>query len=251
MGHAANGTAAVMRVWLTALIGLPGRGPAAVADNGGSKGIGGRDSGRPAGRDRRENLHRQGNQDDWKKSLQPPAHQPPSSTELINHQQSRESRSGSQRYRASTHEIIRDRRCSRRPIPAASKYPTFLPDNPIINPKCNREWRNPNHFADCSNFEQSLPKMVTRRKEWSSNTGSGWPQGQVWWSKSREEPWRAQAASPRQSRSNPNFRGNRVDTIFRAGLPALLFFLNFLSRYFCWMLLLDFLKDSHLTMRLT
>jgi hypothetical protein len=47
---------------------------------------------------------------------------------------------------------------------------------------------------------------------------------EVWWSKSREEPWRAQAASTRQSRSNPNFRGNRVDTIFRAGLAALLFF---------------------------
>src|SRR5580704_14401980 len=46
----------------------------------------------------------------------------------------------------------------------------------------------------------------------------------AWWSKSREEPWRAQAASPRQSRSNPNHRGNRVDTIFRAGLLALLFF---------------------------
>jgi hypothetical protein len=27
----------------------------------------------------------------------------------------------------------------------------------------------------------------------------------VWWSKSREEPWRAQAASTRQSRSNPIF----------------------------------------------
>src|ERR1700684_2298771 len=47
---------------------------------------------------------------------------------------------------------------------------------------------------------------------------------EVWWSKSREEPWRAQAASPRQSRSSLIFRGNRVDTIFRAGLPALLFF---------------------------
>src|ERR1700722_1264516 len=42
--------------------------------------------------------------------------------------------------------------------------------------------------------------------------------------KSGEEPWRAQAASPRQSKTNPNFRGNRVDTIFRAGLRALLFF---------------------------
>jgi hypothetical protein len=27
---------------------------------------------------------------------------------------------------------------------------------------CNPWWRNPNHFADCSNFEQSLLKMMTR-----------------------------------------------------------------------------------------
>jgi hemoglobin-like flavoprotein len=47
---------------------------------------------------------------------------------------------------------------------------------------------------------------------------------QVWWSKSREEPWRAQAASPRQSKSNPNFRGNRVDTIVRARLVPCSFF---------------------------
>ena len=53
---------------------------------------------------------------------------------------------------------------------------------------------------------------------------------EVWWSKSREEPWRAQAASPRQSRSNPILRGNRVDTIFRAGLRALLFFFEILCR---------------------
>src|SRR5664279_137321 len=36
----------------------------------------------------------------------------------------------------------------------------------------------------------------------------------VWWSKSREEPWRAQAASPRQSRSNPNLFGEIGSTQF-------------------------------------
>ena len=42
---------------------------------------------------------------------------------------------------------------------------------------CNRQWRIPNHFADCWNFEQSLLKMVTRRKRWSTSAGSGWPRG--------------------------------------------------------------------------
>ena len=42
---------------------------------------------------------------------------------------------------------------------------------------CNRQWRNPNHFANCSNFEQSLLKMVTRRRKWSTSAGSGWPRG--------------------------------------------------------------------------
>jgi hypothetical protein len=66
--------------------------------------------------------------------------------------------------------------------------------------------------------------MVTNEKRWSTSTGSGWPQGrslvvQV-----------SGGALTRTSSVNPsikiksNFRGNRVDTIFRAGLPALLFF---------------------------
>jgi hypothetical protein len=101
-------------------------------------------------------------------------------------------------------------------------YPNFNPLQPDAAPG----WRNSNHFANCSNFEQSLLKKVTRRKRWSTDKGSGWPQGEVWWSKSREEPWRAQAASPRQSRSNPIFRGNRVDTIFEQGLRPALFSLE-------------------------
>jgi hypothetical protein len=43
--------------------------------------------------------------------------------------------------------------------------------------RCNCEWRISDHFAICSNFEQSLLKMMTRRKRWSTSAGSGWPQG--------------------------------------------------------------------------
>jgi hypothetical protein len=108
--------------------------------------------------------------------------------------------------------------------------PLFKPSNfNPLQPDAAPGWRNSNHFANCPNFEQSLLKKVTRRKRWSTDKGSGWPQGEVWWSKSREEPWRAQAASPRQSRSNPNFRGNRVDTIFEQGLRPALFFIAFSS----------------------
>src|SRR3954467_14034175 len=44
-----------------------------------------------------------------------------------------------------------------------------------------------NDYANCGNFEHSLPKKVTSRKSSSTNQGSGcrWT---GWWSKSREEP---------------------------------------------------------------
>jgi len=41
----------------------------------------------------------------------------------------------------------------------------------------NPGWRNSDHFVDCSNFEQSLLKMMTRRKRWSNTAASDWPQG--------------------------------------------------------------------------
>ena len=90
---------------------------------------------------------------------------------------------------------------------------------------CNRQWRNPNHFANCSNFEQSLLKMVTRRKKWSTSAASGWPRGsslvvQV----SGGALARTSSVAP-SIKIKSNFRGyKRVDTIFRAGLLALLFF---------------------------
>jgi hypothetical protein len=131
------------------------------------------------------------------------------------------------------HEITRGGRCcSATPrFSSVSTPPTPLPKMQIPAVRCNPVavrytlgWRIPNHFAGCSNFEQSLPKMVTKRKRWSTSAGSGWPQGrslvvQV-----------SGGALARTSSVNPsikiksNFRGNRVDTIFRAGLLALLFF---------------------------
>src|SRR6202011_1137883 len=57
-------------------------------------------------------------------------------------------------------------------------HPPYSLTRPQIRAaKCNPRWRNPDHFENCSNFEQSLPKMVTRRKRWSSNAGSDWPRG--------------------------------------------------------------------------
>jgi hypothetical protein len=47
----------------------------------------------------------------------------------------------------------------------------------------------------------------------------------VWWSKSREEPLARTSSVTPSIKIKSNFRGyKRVDTIFRAGLPALLFF---------------------------
>jgi hypothetical protein len=68
MGNAADGTAAIMRAGLTGLIGLGGiRSPVIVTDRSCMQRVGGSDAGRPARGDRGEDLHRQGNQDDWKK----------------------------------------------------------------------------------------------------------------------------------------------------------------------------------------
>jgi len=64
----------------------------------------------------------------------------------------------------------------------------FVTRASIRGVECNHGWRNSDHFSDYSNFEQSLLKMVTRRKRSSTTKASGWPEGQVWWSKSREEP---------------------------------------------------------------
>jgi hypothetical protein len=65
----------------------------------------------------------------------------------------------------------------------------FCPSEDFITPyyitslrfcayKCSSGWRISNHFEICTKFEQSLPKMVTKPKSWSTTTGSGLPVGQ-------------------------------------------------------------------------
>ena len=75
VGQAAGGAAAVMGAGLARWIsGVRGRRPVVVADGGLEQRVGRTDAGRPARHDRRENLHRQGDQDDRKEFPQPPAH---------------------------------------------------------------------------------------------------------------------------------------------------------------------------------
>src|ERR1700730_13163072 len=67
--------------------------------------------------------------------------------------------------------------------------------------------------------------MMTRPKRWSTTDGSGWSQGsslvvQV----SGGALARTSSVAPSIKIKSKIFRGNRVDTIFGAGLIALLFF---------------------------
>ena len=179
ISEAAGCTAAVVGIRLAGRIGgVRGRRPIVMTDGRSERRVGGADTGSPACGDRRENLHRQGDQDDRKEFPQPPAHE-------------------------QTHPLQRDQlimlgvRC-RDWVPwkltsSAAKYgihpeandesvpprrsssPTRLPGTPVGRKIITRKWRNPNHFANCLNFEQSLLKLMTRRKRWSTTAGSGRP----------------------------------------------------------------------------
>lgn len=89
---------------------------------------------------------------------------PSPSTWPANHAQSQESRLGSRQTDVERGEIR---------IHAGG--PTPLPGTPAARKIIARKWRNPNHFANCLNFEQSLLKLMTRRKRWSTTAGSGRP----------------------------------------------------------------------------
>ena len=107
------------------------------------------------------------------------------------------------------------------PIPAA----TILPQpNNRMPCKCD-QWSISNHFENCSKFEQSLPKMMTRRQRSSRKMSTGWaaapePDGPSL----GRSPGAQQAASSRRQDQIETTRENRVDTMFRAGPDALLFF---------------------------
>jgi hypothetical protein len=169
----------------------------AMADHGLREGIGGRNAGGPASPDRRQNLHRQRKQDYGQKILQPPMHRqthplPP------NHRQSRESRSGSGFILSIGHES--NSRGRRRFVSAQDRAaffaPTPLPRREFRPRSCNQNWCNPNHFADCWNFEQSLLKLMTRRQRWSRHAGSGWPQGKSGGPSLGRSPTRTSSVTP-------------------------------------------------------
>src|SRR6185437_8330163 len=73
MGQIAGRTAAIMRARLAGLIALVGvRAAIVMADGGPVQRVGRNERGGPAGSDWRENLHRQGDQYNWKEFSQPP-----------------------------------------------------------------------------------------------------------------------------------------------------------------------------------
>ena len=88
------------------------------------------------------------------------------------------------------------------------------------------QWPISNHFENCSKFEQSFPKMMTRRLRWSRKTSTGWATAPEPGGPSLgRSPGAQQAASSRRQDQIETSRENRVDTIFRAGpeCPALFF----------------------------
>ncbi len=82
-----------------------------------------------------------------------------------------------------------------------------------------------NHFADCWNFEQTLPKMVTRRTRWSTNPGSGWPRGSSLVVQVSGGALTRTSSVASTIKIKSKFSGKlRVDTIFEQGSSPALFF---------------------------
>lgn len=166
MQHAAQAAAAGLPALGAGLVALGAACPTiAMADYGRCKRVGGSNTCRPAGCDRSENLHRQRNQDYGQKVLQPPAHRKthPRATIAPCQVQSRDGAPGLIPHVAMWHQRSSAGR-RHAPRPGRKAGPIPLPRCGFFDRWYNRRWRNSNHFAVCLNFEQSLPKMVTRRK---------------------------------------------------------------------------------------
>src|SRR4051794_17018208 len=80
------------------------------------------------------------------------------------------------------------------------------------------------HFLKCANFEQSLPKRMTNAKRSSTNSVLRLTFAEVWWSKSREEPWRAKSSVTPLNKIKSELAGYlKGRHNFRAGPAALLY----------------------------
>jgi hypothetical protein len=66
--------------------------------------------------------------------------------------------------------------------------------------------------------------MVTSRKRSVTSVGSGWPEGEVCWSKSREEPGAHKQRHPVKQRQISNLSGKQGRHNFSSGALAPLFF---------------------------
>jgi hypothetical protein len=66
--------------------------------------------------------------------------------------------------------------------------------------------------------------MVTSRKRSVTSAGSGWPQGEVWWSKSREEPGAHKQRHPVKQRQISIFGETGSTQFFERGFGPALFF---------------------------
>jgi hypothetical protein len=187
--HAANRAAAVMGAMLAGWIGLARlsrrQSRIGVTNDGRLQRIGGDDAGGPACADRCKNLHRHGSQDDREKFPQPPPHQRIyllQHCQLIMHRAgcrdrgSRDrcqTRSWTSKVNASLgmpgdNQIPMVLLAARGIFKAQSRH-CYLARNPSSALSRNPGWRNSDHFVGCSNFEQSLLKMMTRRKRWSNS----------------------------------------------------------------------------------
>ncbi|MGV7216712.1 hypothetical protein [Bradyrhizobium sp. UFLA05-112] len=130
------------------------------------KRIGDRKTRGPAGGNRRQHLHREGEQDQGQVFSQPLAHSP-------NHSFGEQLNTGPSPSRGHFAGLLARSQISRKLCsarPAEGDDPAFEAD--AGQPPIHRflifviylEGKKPDHFANCSNFEQSLPKMMTSEK---------------------------------------------------------------------------------------
>jgi hypothetical protein len=133
-------------------------------------------------------------------------------------------------FLGSNNEITQRRRCyCAASFSISSEAPTFIPrcESPVGD--ATPGWRNPDHFADCSNFEQSLLKMVTRRKRWSTSAGSGWPQGKSGGPSLGRSPARTSSVNPSNQDQIQIFGEIGSTQFLEQGFPPCSFFRDVLK----------------------
>ena len=128
----------------------------------------------------------------------------PSASEL-NHHESPKSRSGSRNYVAASRSKPGEKRCILK-LSGGTLREYQVSGVLRLNPQPSLQ--NADHFAECWNFEQRLLKMVTRRKRWSTNSGSGWPRGSSLVVQVSGGALTRTSSVASSIRSNPTFRGN-------------------------------------------